>query len=84
MLVSVVVPNEENTKNWAQQNGYKGSFVDLCSLDKLKDHILLELKSTAERNKVSAHVLFRISKIATRIISIGKITYSKLCLMENS
>ncbi|PIN15559.1 Long-chain acyl-CoA synthetases (AMP-forming) [Handroanthus impetiginosus] len=52
MLVSVVVPNEENTKKWAQQNGYKGSFMDLCSLDQLKDHILLELKSTAERNKL--------------------------------
>ncbi|XP_011079524.1 long chain acyl-CoA synthetase 1 [Sesamum indicum] len=52
MLVSVVVPNEENTKKWAQQNGQKGSFMDLCSLDQLKDHILLELKSTAERNKL--------------------------------
>lgn len=53
MLVAVVVPNEENSKKWAQQNGYRGSFVDLCSLEQLKDHILLELKSTAERNKVS-------------------------------
>ncbi|GER44373.1 long-chain-fatty-acid CoA ligase [Striga asiatica] len=53
MLVSVVVPNEENTLKWAKQNGFKGSFLDLCSLDQLKDHIILELKSTAERNKVS-------------------------------
>ncbi|KAG8389589.1 hypothetical protein BUALT_Bualt02G0244800 [Buddleja alternifolia] len=52
MLVAVVVPNEENTEKWAHQNGHKGSFVDLCALDKLKDHILLELKSTAERNKL--------------------------------
>ncbi|KAI3449370.1 hypothetical protein Pfo_006035 [Paulownia fortunei] len=52
MLVSVVVPNEENTKKWAQQNGRKESFVDLCSLEQLKDHILVELKSTAERNKL--------------------------------
>ncbi|CAA0824925.1 Long chain acyl-CoA synthetase 1 [Striga hermonthica] len=52
MLVSVVVPNEENTLKWAKQNGLKGSFLDLCSLDQFKDHIILELKSTAERNKL--------------------------------
>ncbi|KAL6525886.1 Long-chain-fatty-acid--CoA ligase 2 (Long-chain acyl-CoA synthetase 2) (Fatty acid activator 2) [Orobanche minor] len=52
MLVSVVVPNEENTLKWAKQNGHKGSFSGLCSLDQLKDHILLELKTTAERNKL--------------------------------
>ncbi|KAL3648132.1 Long-chain-fatty-acid--CoA ligase 2 (Long-chain acyl-CoA synthetase 2) (Fatty acid activator 2) [Castilleja foliolosa] len=52
MLVSVVVPNEENTLKWAKQNGHKGSFLDLCSLDELKHHILVELKSTAERNKL--------------------------------
>ncbi|KAL6500232.1 Long-chain-fatty-acid--CoA ligase 2 (Long-chain acyl-CoA synthetase 2) (Fatty acid activator 2) [Orobanche hederae] len=52
MLVSVVVPNEENILKWAKQNGHKGSFSGLCSLDQLKDHILLELKTTAERNKL--------------------------------
>ncbi|KAK6118128.1 hypothetical protein DH2020_048112 [Rehmannia glutinosa] len=52
MLVAVVVPNEENTKKWAKQNGHKESFLDLCSLEQLKDHILQELKSTAERNKL--------------------------------
>ncbi|EPS57554.1 hypothetical protein M569_17263, partial [Genlisea aurea] len=51
-LVAVVVPNEENTKKWAEQNGYTGSFQKLCSLSQLKPHILLELKSTAERNKL--------------------------------
>ncbi|KAL8527175.1 hypothetical protein ACS0TY_005158 [Phlomoides rotata] len=51
-LVAVVVPNEESTKKWGKQNGFKGSFLDLCSLDQLKNHILLELKSTAERNKL--------------------------------
>lgn len=52
MLVAVVVPNEEYTKKWAQQNGRKESFEDLCSAKQLKDHILLELKSVAERNKL--------------------------------
>lgn len=53
ILVAVVVPNEEYTKKWAQQNGHKGSFEDLCSLEELKDHILNELQSVGERNKVS-------------------------------
>ncbi|KAK3034642.1 hypothetical protein RJ639_033597 [Escallonia herrerae] len=51
-LVAVVIPHEENTKRWALQNGHKGSFSELCILNQLQDHILLELKSTAERNKL--------------------------------
>ncbi|KAJ7973098.1 Long chain acyl-CoA synthetase [Quillaja saponaria] len=52
MLVAVVVPNEENTKKWAYSAGHLGSFSELCSLDQLKKHVLLELKSTAERLKL--------------------------------
>ncbi|KAK4482127.1 hypothetical protein RD792_009266 [Penstemon davidsonii] len=53
MLVAVVVPNEEAIKKWGHQNGQKeSSFLGLCSLDKLKDHIIIELKLTAERNKL--------------------------------
>lgn len=52
MLVAVVVPHVENTKQWAYVNGHMGSFSDLCSLDQLQDYVLKELKSTAERNKV--------------------------------
>ncbi|CAK9152867.1 unnamed protein product [Ilex paraguariensis] len=52
MLVAVVVPHEENAKRWAYQNGYSGSFSELCALNQLRDHILLEMKSTAERNKL--------------------------------
>jgi hypothetical protein len=51
-LVAVVVPHEENTKKWAYSNGHMGSFSELCSLDQLKNYVLSELKSTAERNKV--------------------------------
>lgn len=53
MLVAVVVPHEEHTNRWAHQNGHSGSsFSEVCSLKQLQDYILLELKSTAERNKV--------------------------------
>jgi long-chain acyl-CoA synthetase len=52
MLVAVVVPHEENTLRWAQQNSHRGSFSELCSLNQLKEYVLLELKSTAERNKL--------------------------------
>ncbi|KAF9592695.1 hypothetical protein IFM89_016772 [Coptis chinensis] len=51
-LVAVVVPHESNTMKWANLNGHKGSFHELCSLDHLQEYILLELKSTAERNKL--------------------------------
>ena len=53
MLVAVVVPNEEITNKWAYSNGHIASFSKLCSLDQLKKYVLSELKSTAERNKVT-------------------------------
>ncbi|CAN6468968.1 unnamed protein product [Victoria cruziana] len=52
MLVAVVVPNEEHAEKWAEANGHKGSFSELCALPQLKNHILLELKSAAEKNKL--------------------------------
>ncbi|BBG98578.1 AMP-dependent synthetase and ligase family protein [Prunus dulcis] len=52
MLVAVVVPEEDTTKKWAYLNGHMGSFSDICSLDQLKNHIMAELKLTAERNKL--------------------------------
>lgn len=51
-LVAVVVPNEENSKRWAEQNDHNGSFSELCTLNPLREHIILELRSTAERNKL--------------------------------
>ncbi|KDP28288.1 hypothetical protein JCGZ_14059 [Jatropha curcas] len=52
MLIAVVVLHEDNTKKWAHLNGHMGSFPELCSLDQLKDYVISELKSTAERNKL--------------------------------
>ncbi|KAF2325053.1 hypothetical protein GH714_022469 [Hevea brasiliensis] len=52
MLIAVVVIHEENAKQWAYVNGHTGSFPELCSLDQLKEYVLAELKSTAERNKL--------------------------------
>ncbi|MED6122217.1 Long-chain-fatty-acid--CoA ligase 2 (Long-chain acyl-CoA synthetase 2) (Fatty acid activator 2) [Stylosanthes scabra] len=52
MLIAVVAPNEEITNKWAHSNGHIASFPKLCSLDQLKKHVLSELKSTAERNKL--------------------------------
>ncbi|GMN52267.1 hypothetical protein TIFTF001_021413 [Ficus carica] len=51
-VIAVVVPHEENTKNWAYENGHMGSFSELCHLDQLKNHMLSELKVTAKRNKL--------------------------------
>ncbi|GFZ19326.1 AMP-dependent synthetase and ligase family protein [Actinidia rufa] len=52
MLVAVVVLHEDNTRNWADQNGHRGSLSELCSLNRLQDYVLVELKSTAQRTKV--------------------------------
>ncbi|CAA6653874.1 unnamed protein product [Spirodela intermedia] len=51
-LVAVVVPHQENTMKWAELKGYSGSFSELCSLDQLRDHILLDLKAIAEKEKL--------------------------------
>lgn len=51
-LIAVVVPHQENTKQWANQNGLEGSFSELCPLSQLQDYVLFELKSTAVRNKL--------------------------------
>lgn len=53
MLVAVVAPHEDNTKKWAELNGHKGSFTELCALEELKKYILQQLKAVAEKNKVS-------------------------------
>ncbi|XP_057963561.1 long chain acyl-CoA synthetase 1 [Malania oleifera] len=53
MLVAVVVPHEDNTKIWADMNGHRGSFSELCLLKELQNHVLHELKSAAVRNKLS-------------------------------
>ncbi|XP_028796922.1 long chain acyl-CoA synthetase 1 [Neltuma alba] len=52
MLVAVVVPNEEMSKKWAYSKGHTVPFPELCGLDQLKKHVLSELHSTAERNRL--------------------------------
>lgn len=52
MLVAVVVLHEENTKKWANSNGFLCSFSELCPLEQLRHYVLSELTSTAERNKL--------------------------------
>lgn len=58
MLVAVVVLHEENAKKWAELNGYTVSLSEICSLSKLQNYVLSELKSTAEKNKVTSTLVF--------------------------
>jgi len=51
-LVAVVNPHEENTMKWAESNGYKGSFSEICKLEGLKEYILKELAAVAQKNKL--------------------------------
>ncbi|KAI9082687.1 hypothetical protein K1719_035556 [Acacia pycnantha] len=52
VLVAVVVPNKDIIKKFAYSNGHMAPFSELCSLDQLKKHVMSELKSVAERNKL--------------------------------
>ncbi|XP_038980313.1 long chain acyl-CoA synthetase 1 isoform X2 [Phoenix dactylifera] len=52
MLVAVVAPHEDNTRRWAELNGRKGSFTELCALEELKKYILQQLRAVAEKNKL--------------------------------
>lgn len=54
MLVAVAVLHEENARKWAHLNGFTGSLSELCSLSKLQNYILSELKATSEKNKVTS------------------------------
>ncbi|KAL5649307.1 hypothetical protein ACJX0J_040116, partial [Zea mays] len=51
-LVAVVNPHQENTMKWAESNGYKGSFDEICKLEGLKEYILKELAAVAQKNKL--------------------------------
>lgn len=60
MLVAVVAPHEDNTRRWAELNGHKGSFTELCALEELKKYILQQLRAVAEKNKVSYFLLIKV------------------------
>ncbi|CAN6326588.1 unnamed protein product [Urochloa humidicola] len=51
-LVAVVNPHEENTMKWAESNGYKGSFSEICKLEGLMEYIQKELAAVAQKNKL--------------------------------
>lgn len=72
MLVAVVVPNEEFTNKWAYLNGHIAPFSKLCSLDQLKTYVLSELKSTAQRNKVTVTSIFYIQFYVINTVKMKK------------
>ncbi|KAL6865359.1 hypothetical protein ACP4OV_016510 [Aristida adscensionis] len=51
-LVAVINPHEENTMKWAESNGYKGSFGEICKLEGLTEYLLKELTAVAQKNKL--------------------------------
>ncbi|KAJ4904254.1 Long chain acyl-CoA synthetase 1 [Raphanus sativus] len=52
MLVAVIVPSQETVKRWAKELGFTKPFEELCFLSELQEHIISELKFTAEKNKL--------------------------------
>ncbi|KAF3328605.1 long chain acyl-CoA synthetase 4-like protein [Carex littledalei] len=51
-LVAVVNPNQEALEKWAQQNGEKGDYSDICANSRAKEYILEELAKVAKTNKL--------------------------------
>jgi long-chain acyl-CoA synthetase len=45
---------------WAASKGYKGSFDEICKLESLKEYILTELATAAQKNKVWSFIHFQI------------------------
>uniref|UniRef100_A0ACD5XVA4 Uncharacterized protein n=1 Tax=Avena sativa TaxID=4498 RepID=A0ACD5XVA4_AVESA len=52
MLVAVVNPHEENTMKWAESSGYKGSFDEICKLERFEEYILKHLATAALKNQL--------------------------------
>lgn len=73
MLVAVIVPNPETLNRWAKDVGFTKPFEELCSLPELQEHIVSELKSTAEKNKVCLLCLKS---------NFFKILFLNICLQE--
>ncbi|CDY68722.1 BnaCnng60230D, partial [Brassica napus] len=63
MLVAVIVPNPEVVNRWAKDLGLNKPFEELCSLTELQEHIILELKSTAEKNKLKRFEYIKAVKV---------------------
>ncbi|CAH8320657.1 unnamed protein product [Eruca vesicaria subsp. sativa] len=65
-LVAVIVPNPEIVNRWAKDLGFNKTFEELCSLSELQEHILLELKFTAEKNKLKRFEYIKAVTVETK------------------
>ncbi|KAL0861816.1 hypothetical protein Bca101_040934 [Brassica carinata] len=72
MLVAVIVPNQETVNRWAKGFGFNKPFEELCSLSELQEHILLELKSTAEKNMLSKFEYIKAVTVETKPFDIER------------
>ncbi|KAJ1692049.1 hypothetical protein LUZ63_008747 [Rhynchospora breviuscula] len=59
MLIAVIAPHVDNTMKWAEKNGHKGSFVQICALDDFKSYILQELRAIGVKNKLRGFEMIR-------------------------
>ncbi|CAE6055188.1 unnamed protein product [Arabidopsis arenosa] len=66
MLVAVIVPNPETLNRWAKDLGFTKPFEELCSLPELKEYIVSELKSTAEKSKLSRFEYIKAVTVETK------------------
>ncbi|CAF1874369.1 hypothetical protein Bca4012_034689 [Brassica carinata] len=72
MLVAVIVPNQETIKRWAKELGFTKPFEELCSLSELQEHIISELKSTAEKNKLRKFEYIKAVTVETKPFDVAR------------
>ncbi|KAG7035485.1 Long chain acyl-CoA synthetase 4 [Cucurbita argyrosperma subsp. argyrosperma] len=58
-LVAVVNPKKEALEHWAEENGIKGDFADLCGDRRAKDYILGQLSKIAKEKKLKGYEAIR-------------------------
>nr|VDD25194.1 unnamed protein product [Brassica rapa] len=72
MLVAVIVPNQETVKRWAKELGFTKPFEELCSLSEFQEHIISELKSTAEKNKLRKFEYIKAVTVETKPFDVAR------------
>ncbi|XP_010507915.1 PREDICTED: long chain acyl-CoA synthetase 1-like [Camelina sativa] len=72
MLVAVIIPNPETLNRWAKVLGLTKPFEELCSLSEIQEHIISELKSTAEKNKLSRFEYIKAVTVDTKPFDIER------------
>lgn len=70
-LVSVIIPDEEQLKKWAESSGLSGkSFAELCKEEKVKKHILTSLQKHGKEHDLKGFENIKNVYLETELFSV--------------